>query len=195
MGFFDRFKGESTAGRQPQAPARQAPSRTASQLLPLADIAKAYGLKEKEPYEPSIEGTWWEGETGATRFAVQENSGRLFVHIGTIAEITEIYLGRSTAQRPLPPEGSPARIDRIVQGHAAGRQFSLLAHPQGTFDLPLLRKHGVADALVRLSAFVSEVMIYDNGLGATLLMEGGYARADLDRDLAAGVALVKAIAG
>lgn len=195
MGFFDRFKGEYTAGRPPQPAARQAPSRPEAPRLSLADIAKAYTLKEKEPYEESIGGTWWEGETGATRFAVQENSGRLFVHIGTIAEITEIYLGRATAQQPLPPAGSPARIDPFVGNHAAARQFSLQAHPQGTFDLPLLRKRGVADALVGLSPFVSEVMIYDNGQGVTLLMEGGFARADFDRDLAAGVALVKAIVG
>ncbi|MDH4162200.1 MAG: hypothetical protein OEW15_05860 [Nitrospirota bacterium] len=195
MGFFDRFKGESAAGKKPHAPDQQAPPHSAAPRLSLADIAKAYGLKEKESYEPSIEGTWWEGETGVTRFAVMENRGRLFVHIGTIAEIAEIYLGRATAQRPLPPEGSPGRIAGIVQGHGAGRQFCLLAYPQGTFDLPLLRQRGVADALVRLSPFVNEVMIYDNYQGATLLLEGGYARADFDRDLAAGVELVQAIMG
>lgn len=187
MGLFDRFNKSSGAGRPQGTGSQQAPRFT------LADVVKAYQLQEKESYEPSLAGLWWEGVAGVTRFAVVEYGERLFVHIGTIAEITDIYLGRATADRPLPAEGSPGRIDRIVNNHPAARQFSLLAWPNGAFDLPRLRTPGVLDCLTRTSPAVAEVMIYDTYQGVTLVLRGTQSRADFDRDLEQGVGMVQAL--
>ena len=177
MGIFDRFKKETPGPGE----------------LDLDQVIKAYGLKKTKPYEPGYLGMWWEGSSGVTRFALQEHGRKLFVHLGTVQETPDIYLGRVSADEPLPAADSPSHIGRIVNDHAAAGQFMLLAWPPGEFDLPRLRNRGVPDCLVRLSPAVVEVMIYENYQGVTLLMQPRD-RDQFERDLATGIELLKAVA-
>lgn len=78
-------------------------------------------------------------------------------------------------------------------GAELARRFFLRAHPPGTFDYPQLRAPAVATALSRLSPAVTEVMVCENFRGLELLIEGSSSRESFDRDVAAGVDLLKAL--
>lgn len=185
MGFFDRFKGNSEPGGREGSERQQA--------FTLRDAIKVYGLRKQKPYEPSYGGDWWEGSSGVTRIALHEHGKRFFVHIGTVGETPDIYLGRASEEESLPPPDSPSHIGRIVNDHAAAGQYMLLAWPPGDFDHPRLRNRGVADCLVRFSPAVAEVMIYEGvyDRGVTLLIQGRQTQEEFDRDLQCGIELLK----
>jgi len=172
VGFFDRFS-SSTAFRE---------------------IVAAYGLTKAQPYEPSLMLPWWEGLAGTTRFAIQEAGQGLNVYVGDIVEVTEIYLVRAGEGTPLPPKGTPMRLDTIAgRDSPLARTFFLAAYPIGDFDYPQLRIPAVAQGLLALSPGVGEVMICENFRGLSFIEEPPPSREIFDRDLQTAIAVVKAL--
>lgn len=187
MGIFDRLKGMAERKEGDSSRIQGKPGSLLEELIAV------YGLKKAKPYEPSIVLDWWEGSAGVQRFAIQEYGDRLTVHIGEISEITEIYLVRRDPKRAFPPEGSPARLDRIVGAGAFAYEFSLAAYPKGDFDYPQLRRPGVLQSLLQLSPSVSELMICDNFRGLSFITSGSVTREVFDHDLRIASDLVEAL--
>jgi hypothetical protein len=160
----------------------------------LLDQLKAgFGLVKTTPSEPSILDDWWEGRLEGRVVAFQERPDGLMVHLGQIEEITEIYLARVGAGQPLPAEGSPQRLDRIVgrAGAALASQFCLAAHPPGEFDYPQLRLPALRDGIPRFSPSVQEILVYERCRGLSLITDQTATRESLEEDLTLAMAMLE----
>jgi hypothetical protein len=176
MGIFDRF-------RKP----------TGKSLL--EQLKSVYALEEKTPYESSIMGEWWEGRIGDRSIAFQNRGRGLAVFVGKAEEISDIYLVRRSAGRPVPADASAAHIERIAgpEGKALASQFYLGALPQGRFDFPQLRLPALRDGIPQFSSSVQEVMLFESLLGLNLITDPTATLETMRADVKLALVMIEAL--
>jgi len=194
MNIFKWLKGSSESKNKPYESPLSKISGNSSDNKLLKEIIAFYSLAKKKPYEPSIMHDWWEGELRGRTIAFQLWEGKLFVYVGEVVEITEIYLERVSQKNQLPPEDSPQRLDRIVgEGSVLASQFYLVAYPEGAFDYPQLRLPALKDGIPKFSAAVDQIMICENFKGLSFTSDSTATREGIDADLKIALNIVRAL--
>ncbi len=186
---------KNKAGKKRQRtkqPAARQPKPVKGGIEAASTLLSRYKL---EHCETDFLGPWHQGMHDGIRIAFQVDDNRMDIYAGDFdpnqEHLTDIYLAQVSGQDGWLPKNPEQRLGNYVDNDSdIDQRFYLLATGQSRY--PQLEDADVRDALKNLSSAVSEVQIYEENLGAGILLDWTKATSEsINSDLETAVRLYK----